>query len=110
MERNRYRTARVKPARAAETAAVYGGANVRFNLVVPRGLKRAVDVQATAVGVSGPELARRLIMEGLERIEEEAVWERTARIGPLVRERDRAIVQRMDRIAESWEQSSRGRR
>ena len=110
MERNRYRTPRVSPAKAVEAVAAYGGATVRFNLVVPRQLKRAVDDQATAQGLSGPELARRFIAEGLQRIDEEAVWERTARTAPLVRERDRQIVQRMDRIAESWEQARRARR
>ena len=72
-------------------------------------LKRAVDARATGAGVSGPELARRLIAEGLARMEEEEVWERTARIAPLVRDRDEKIVQRMDRLADSWEPTGRRR-
>ena len=110
MERKKVRTPRVMTSRAGEAAVGYGDATVRFNLVVPRTLKGAVDERAAAQGLSGPELARRLIAEGLWRLDEEAVWERTARIAPLVRDRDRAIVRRMDGIAEAWEQARRRHR
>jgi len=102
MERKRYRTARVPGSWAGEAKAAYGS-TVRFNLLVPRSLKEAVDQQAGARGLSGPELARRFLAEGIERLREEQLWARAARVAPQVRDRDLLLLKKMERIADSWE-------
>lgn len=102
MERKRYRTARVHVSWAGEAKVTYGS-TVRFNLLVPRSLKEAVDEQAGARGLSGPELARRFLAEGIERVRVEQLWARAAQVAPRVRDRDLALLKKMERIADSWE-------
>ena len=105
----RKRTPRIRSrqtSNVAESVAAYGG-TVRFNLVVPQTLKAAIDRHAAVQGVSGPELARRLLEDGLSRLEEQALWAACARVAPRVVARDRALLDRMDRWESSWDRAPR---
>jgi hypothetical protein len=94
--------------RAAERAGSYEPATTRFNLVIPKSVKQAIDEEADKRGVSPPELARRLLEAGLDRLREEEFWEHARKVAPLYEERNRAIVEKWDAWERAWGEAERG--
>ena len=74
-------------------------------MIVAASLKREIDEEARRVGTSGPDLARRLLEDGLRRIREETLWRRVRELAPRRAARDRAVVEWWDRWEEAWERS-----
>lgn len=96
---------RKRVSRVAERAPSYGTAMTRYNLIVPIGLKSAIDQAADQRGTSGPELARRILEVGLQGLQEEALWQRMREVAPELAARDRAIVEWWDRWEAAWDRS-----
>ncbi len=90
--------------RAAEEVVAHdAGSTTRFNLLVPAALKQAIDREAEVQGMSGPELARRLLDDGLRALHERAIWQRVREVAPLHAERERRLMDWWDRWDQAWE-------
>jgi len=92
-------------ARVAGRVPAYGTAMTRYNLIVPVALKNAIDHEAGRRGTSGPELARRLLEQGLQGLQEDVLWQRVRELAPELAARDRAVVKWWDRWEEAWDRS-----